>query len=362
MRVLVVTSWFPSAERPSVAPFNLAHAKAIARDHDVRVVHAQFGGTDDVRTEDFGGLTVTRVPVNRHSLAATRRGYRELRGQLADADVVHSMAFSSLGVLAPLAPRLRGRWVHSEHWSGIANPRSVSAMWRRLAAARHLLRLPKAVSVVSSVLADVVARYTRANAVEVIPCVVAESFRASPQPAWQPLHLVAVGGLVPGKRPHLAVETVAALVDAGEDVRLTWVGDGPLRSEVHAHAARLGLTDQVSLVGDVAPEKVSDHLRAANMFFLPTAYETFLTAGAEAIACGRPVVLPGTGGFVDYVTPDNGVLAAEPDPATLAAAIRAARDKFATTAPEALRATVIPRFSEAAVAARFTEFYRRLES
>lgn len=362
MRVLVVTTWFPHADRPSVAPFNLAHVRAIARDHDVRVVHARFGGTEDVRTEDFAGLTVTRVPVNHRKLGATLRGYRELRRQIKDADIVHSMAFSSLGVLAPLAPLLRKRWVHSEHWSGIANPASVSAMWRRLAGARHLLRLPRAVSVVSSVLADIVVRYTRKDSVEVIPCVVAESFRSSPQPPWRPLHLLAVGGLVPGKRPHLAVDTVAALVAAGEDVRLTWVGDGPLRTEVHEHAARLGLTDQVSLIGDVAPEKVAEHVRAANIFFLPTAHETFLTAGAEAIACGRPVVLPGTGGFVDYVTPANGVIAAESDPDTLATAIRDTRDTFACADPEALRATVIPRFSESAVAARFTEFYRRLES
>jgi glycosyltransferase involved in cell wall biosynthesis len=146
------------------------------------------------------------------------------------------------------------------------------------------------------------------------------------------------------------------------DARLTWVGDGPLRSAVHARASELGLADRVDLVGAVAPDKVADHVRAATVFFLPTAGETFLAAGAEAIACGRPVVLPRTGGFTDYVTSANGVLADSDDVAALAAAVREAAARFADADPEALRATVIPRFDASSIADDFDQFYRRLES
>ena len=361
MRVLVVTSWFPSADRPGVAPFNVAHAKAIARNHDVQVVHAQLGGTGPIREEHFAGLQVTRIPVNPRTPGMTLRGYRWLRRLARDVDVVHSMAFSSLGVLAPLAPVIGKRWVHSEHWSGVLNPASVSPVWRSVAMARHLLRMPRAVSAVSTELARVLTRFTRRDAVMIVPCVVAESFQAAPQPSWEPLKLVAVGGLVPGKRPLLAVDTLRALVSEGVPARLSWVGDGPLRDEVRKHAAEAGVMDRVDLLGDVSPDKVADHVRASNLFFLPTAYETFLTSGVEAIACGRPVVLPATGGFTDYVMPDNGVLADRDDPATLAQAIMRARDRFADVAPEALRATVIPRFTEAAVAEEFDQLYRRLE-
>ncbi|TDQ04373.1 glycosyltransferase family 4 protein [Labedaea rhizosphaerae] len=357
MRVLVVTSWFPSADWPGGAPFAVAHAKAIARHHDVRIAHLRLGGGGLPQEEHWAGLPVTRIPISPRRPGA----YRVLRRMTAEADVVHSMAFSTIGVLAPLAPVIRRRWVHSEHWSGVLDPVSVSPTWQRLAVARHLLRLPKAVSAVSTPFARVVRRFT-GHGVSVVPCVVDASFTASPQPATPPLRLVAVGGLVPGKRPVLAVETLASLVGDGVDARLTWVGDGPLRSAVHSRAAELGLADRVDLVGSVAPDKVADHVRAANVFFLPTAGETFLAAGAEAIACGRPVVLPRTGGFTDYVTPSNGVLADADDPASLAAAVRDAASRFAGADPEALRATVIPRFGASAVADDFDLFYRRLES
>lgn len=360
MRVLVVTSWFPSADWPGGAPFAVAHAKAVARHHDVQVAHLRLGGTGLALEDRWAGLPVTRVPINPRRPGA----YRVLHRMVREADVVHSVAFSTIGVLAPLAPVIRSRWVHSEHWSGVFDPASVSPTWQRLAKyspARHLLRLPKAVSAVSTPFAAVVSRFT-GREVSVVPCVVDSSFTAAPLPSSPPLRLVAVGGLVPGKRPLLAVDTLAALVGDGVDARLTWVGDGPLRSAVHSRVSELGLADRVDLVGSVAPDKVADHVRAANLFFLPTAGETFLAAGAEAIACGRPVVLPSTGGFTDYVSPANGVLAAEDSPSALAAAVREAADRFAGADPEALRATVIPRFDESSIADDFDQFYRRLES
>ncbi|MPZ81707.1 MAG: glycosyltransferase [Actinophytocola sp.] len=357
MRVLVVSTWFPTADRPGVAPFNVAHAGAIARTHDVEVVHLRLGGTGRIQEREVAGLPVTELPA---TPAAMLAGYRELRRLARGADVVHSMAFSTLGVLAPLFPVVGGRWVHTEHWSGVAFPDRVGGAWPHLAGARHLLRLPRRVGAVSSVLADTVAKFARRDAVEVIPCVVADRFQPAPQPSWTPLKLVAVGGLVAGKRPVLAVDTMRELVDTGTDATLTWVGDGVLRGEVERRIAELGLADRVHLAGAVRPDEVADHLRAANLFFLPTAFETFLAAGAEAIACGRPVVLPGTGGFTDYVTDANGVLTEQDDPTALAMGVRRARDRFADVSADTIRATVIPRFGAAAIADRFDEFYRHL--
>lgn len=361
MRILIVTTWFPTSDRPGTAPFNVAHAKAVERSHDVEVVHLRLGGRGRVQQRETAGLTVTEMPVAPGRPTATLAGYQELRRLARGTDVVHSMAFSTLGALAPLYPVIGDRWVHTEHWSGVAFPDRVGGAWRRLAAARHLLRLPRRIGVVSSFLADRIAKYARSGAVEVIPCVVDDSFQAAPQPSWVPLKLVAVGGLVAGKRPVLAVETVRELVDSGIDTTLTWVGDGVLRERVERRVAEVGLTDRFRLVGSVNPDRVADHVRAANLFFLPTAFETFLAAGAEAIACGRPVVLPMTGGFTDYVTDANGVLAEQDDPKAMTLAVQWARDRFVEVSADTIRATVIPRFSAAAIADRFDELYRHIE-
>ncbi len=359
MRVLIVSTWFPTDERPGVAPFNVAHAKAVADRHEVTIVHVRLGGTGQVGTREYAGLPVTDVPLNPKKPGTLLVANRELRRLARGADVVHTMAFSTLGAVAPLQRLIGDRWVHTEHWSGAAFPERVSDLWRRLAPARHLLRLPRRVGAVSSLLAGAIAPFARKDAVQVVPCVVAESFQAAPQPSWTPLKLVAVGGLVAGKRPLLAVDTLRELIDTGTDATLTWVGDGPMRAEVERQVAEAGLADRVHLVGAVRPDQVAGHVQAANVFFLPTAFETFLASGAEAIACGRPVVLPTTGGFTDYVTDANGVLVDQDDQKSLAEAVLTARDRFAGSSADDVRATVIPRFGVAAVADELEEFYRR---
>ncbi|WP_026455210.1 glycosyltransferase family 4 protein [Saccharomonospora iraqiensis] len=358
MRVVVVTTWFPSAEAPGVAPFNVGHAHAIAREHDVSVVHARLGARGRPSEEEFAGLPVTRLPLDPARPHEFLRNLNVVRRSVADAEIVHSMAFSTLGVLAPLTPLIRSRWVHTEHWSGAAYPDTVPGLWPRLAFARHLLRLPRKVSAVSSVLATALARFTSDGRAEVVPCVVPDSFTPAAQPPWDPLTLVAVGGLVPGKRPLLAVDTVARLVADGVDTTLTWVGDGPLRAQIRAHAEELGVSDRIDLVGAVQPEKVVDHLHAHNVFFLPTAFETFLAAGAEAVASGRPVVLPGSGGFVDYVSEANGVLVDSDEPEALARGLLRARERFAGASPDELSATVTALCGADGVARRFDDLYR----
>ena len=158
-----------------------------------------------------------------------------------------------------------------------------------------------------------------------VPCVVANERPVKPLPPGDRLRLVAVGGLVPGKRPLLAIRTIAALKEAGHDVHLNWVGDGPLRGEAEDLISELQLGENVTLVGTVPPAEVFAYFEQAHLFFLPTAHENFFTSAAEALSAGRPVVVPRVGGFTDYVTPANGVLVDDASPESLAAAIQAAR-------------------------------------
>ncbi|MFC7618185.1 glycosyltransferase [Actinokineospora soli] len=348
MRVLIVTTWFPSADKPGEAPFNLAHAKAVADRHDVHVVHARIWSGAPAEEAEVAGLPVTRLPFSPRSPLAAARSLAALRRLARGADVVHTMAFSSLGVVAPLYPAVRRKWVHTEHWGVLGT----GAHGKALAAAKALLRLPRRVSAVSGSLGAALRPSTRAD-VLVVPNVVSDFFDLVEQPAWSPVKLVAVGNLVAGKRPLLAVETLALLPEA----TLTWVGDGPLRQAVADRAAELGVADRLTLVGAVAPQEVPKHLAEANLFFLPTEAETFLVAAAEALACGRPVVLPTLPSVADYVDDTNGIMVGTPEPEAFAAAVRTAAERFAGHPAEAIRKTVVPRFAASGIADRFDELY-----
>jgi glycosyltransferase involved in cell wall biosynthesis len=359
LRVLIATTWWPTDDKPNVAPFNVAHANAIARHHDVRVVRVQrvVGPRTDA-TDPRSGLPLTTVSVNPRDPIATARSLNELRKMAKDADVIHTMAYDVVTVLGPLSPLINKRWVHTEHWSMFVKDGAAGVPMR----VKKSMRLPRRITAVTQDLAGAIEPYARPGALSVVPCILSDSFDAAPQPSWEPLKLVAVSALIPRKRPLLAVDTVRELIDGGMDVHLTWVGDGPLREDVLHRAKELGVEANVELTGFVHPDKVAEHVRNANMFFLPTELENFLTSGAESIACGRPVVVPNTGGFTEYITDANGVIAADETAQGFAKAVREAVARLKDRSPESIRATVMPKFSFDTVGDQFDAIYRGLQT
>ncbi|NUU31080.1 glycosyltransferase family 4 protein [Arthrobacter sp. C9C5] len=360
MKILVVTTWFPSPGSPAQAPFNLEHAKAIQILHDVRVVHVRLGSSLPTAMESYDGLPVQRISLDPRRPWTALSMLRLLLKESSTADVLHTMAFSSALVAVLPALLRRVPWVHSEHWSGVTNPRNVAGLWPRFAWLRWVLRLPHAVTGVTAELVEKLQTFARPEAAVLVPCVVANERPLMPPPADERLRLVAVGGLVPGKRPLLAIRTIAALKESGQDVHLSWVGDGPLRREAEELIAELKLGGNVTLVGTVPPTEVFAFFEEAHLFFLPTAHENFFTSAAEALSAGRAVVVPRVGGFTDYVTAANGVLVDDDSPESLAAAIVAARRTFAGADPAAIAAPIRDRFSRNTVGRLFEDVYGRV--
>lgn len=358
MRVLVVTTWFPDSEHPSRTPFVLEHVRAVrAAGHDVRVVHVRLGASTPAADGDADGLPVRRTSFDPRHPASVLATWRVLLRELSRCELLHTMAFSSvLVVCAPWMARRR-TWVHTEHWNGVTVPSSVGGHWARLAWLRHVLRLPHRVTGVTTQLVQQMRPFLRPGAGVVVPCVVHPVARVAPFPDRPPLRMVAVGLLNSRKDPLLALDTLAWLRGRGDDVRLTWVGSGPLEATAREHAAALGLGAAVDFVGAVPPEQVVDHLAAAHLFFLPSHQENFFTAVAEAISAGRPAVVPLSGGFDEYCTPANSVLVDDWQIETLGAAVSQAAHDFAAVSPSDVASTLGTRFSAETVGQLFSAVY-----
>ncbi|WP_432522538.1 glycosyltransferase family 4 protein [Kineococcus sp. SYSU DK006] len=346
MRIAVVTTWFPSAEDGVEGVFVQRHVQALRRDHDVRVLHlAPRPGTPlEPGTR--------RLHVDRRDPRSPARALRAVRAAAAGADLLHTHVFSTLVLLAPLLGPLRPGvpWVHSEHWSGVSDPVSGGPLWERLAGARRLLGRPDAVTAVSDYLARAVREARRDRRCAVVPNVVPAPAQPPAAPAEDGLRLLAVGNLRPVKDPLLAVEALAELRRRGHAATLRWVGDGPLRAAVAAHARRLGVDGHLTLLGRRAPHEFADEWARCHVFLLPSRYETFCVAGAEALVHGRPAVLGDRGGMRDFTGP--GVhLVGDRRPGAWADAVERAR--AGAPSPAEIAAPVRRRFSADAVADRF---------
>ena len=113
-----------------------------------------------------------------------------------------------------------------------------------------------------------------------------------------PLSMVVCTRLHPEKRPERAIAILQELFTKGVDVRLTYVGEGPLRMSLQRRARGL----PVSFEGFVhSRERVAELLASADVVVAPGPIETFGLAALEALACGTPVVASGEGALAEVI-------------------------------------------------------------
>jgi len=155
-----------------------------------------------------------------------------------------------------------------------------------------------------------------------------------------------------------AWKTVARSIPSAH---LLLLGDGPLFPEMNAKAKALGIGGSVLMRGRV--ENVAEHLRASDVFVLPSLQEGMPNALLEAMACGLPPVATRIGGVVDIITDGkNGLLVAPGDAQGLAEGIVLLL-KDTVLAQDIARAagrTITTSYSLDRIAERYVKLYREL--
>lgn len=127
----------------------------------------------------------------------------------------------------------------------------------------------------------------------------AEIPSAAPERDWSgTIELLTVGRIEREKNPLLLVEALARLERSSPGrYHLTWVGRGPLESDVRALAQRLGIADRISFRGYVPfGEELFDLYRRAHLFVHVSLTEGVPGVIIEAMSLGTPVVATDVGG------------------------------------------------------------------
>lgn len=100
--------------------------------------------------------------------------------------------------------------------------------------------------------------------------------------------LLGMGRLTPQKGFDLLLPAFERIAGDFPDWRLVVLGQGPERERLEAQTQALGLNGRVHFPGRTAAPATA--LRQASLFVLPSRYEGFPNALAEALACAVPAV------------------------------------------------------------------------
>ena len=138
------------------------------------------------------------------------------------------------------------------------------------------------------------------------------------------VHLLAVGSIVPRKGYDVLVAALAGLKDL--PWRLSIVGD-PTRDEECSRALdrdidRYGLHSRVERVGAVSHEALAKIYDRTDLFVLPSRFEGYGMAFADAIAFGIPVIAARSGAIPETVPAQASILVPPDDVPALASVLR----------------------------------------
>ncbi|MEK7680407.1 MAG: glycosyltransferase family 4 protein, partial [Deltaproteobacteria bacterium] len=132
--------------------------------------------------------------------------------------------------------------------------------------------------------------------------------------------VVSAGRLSPEKGHKDLVEAISMLNGSAGRAVFVFCGDGALRKELEAHAARLSVDKQCRFVG--FRKDINDIFKAMDLLVLPSLTEGLPNVVLEAFSNAKPVVATSVGGVPELVEDGvSGILVPKERPDLLAGAI-----------------------------------------
>lgn len=284
MRVLMLSRDSAGLDRDS-APAR-RWMKLAAEGIDLEVIIASRGSgeweSEGIRVVGTGGGFFSRF----------LRAFRIARDRAGVADLVTAQDPFELGLVAWRAARKNKRPFEIQDHAGLYGEEiHDEPLWfLRKYIARFLAARADLVRTVNPKSFEMLDRKRRGRSY-LLPIAVDDRFFAAAHRP-EPGQVVTVSRLIGVKRVDLLLRAFAAALKNNEQLRLSIVGDGPLKSRLISLTRELGIDDVVRFVGHADP---LPYLERATLFVLLSRHEGWGVAPAEAAAVGVPVLMTDTG-------------------------------------------------------------------
>ncbi len=374
LRILILPAWYPSEKDPVEGVFVRVHAKAVYLYNDVIILYSEGAGKDvkglykTVSDKIEDAIRTIRIKYKKSPIIPKASyfiylwsifaAFRKLLKEGWRPDILHAHVFT-----AGMPAVLIGKWYHipviiTEHWSRF--PRYQLGPFARFMARFVFTQADRVCPVSEKLKQCIIEAYSIRARFRVVPNPVDTAlFYYAPEPKRDgKKHILFVGSLIPIKGLPYLLKALSPIKSRRNDFVLDIVGDGANRAEYEMLAEQLGLYGLVRFHGAKGSKEVAEFMRQADLFVLPSLFETFSVVAAEALTTGTPVLATYCGGPEEFVTNEVGFLVASKDAEALRKGLDYMLEHLEIYLPDKISHYAMERFSPERVGIQFYTIYK----
>lgn len=370
LKVLFLSSWFPSRVSPRLGNFVFAHAEAVARYHDVTVAYLVSDPTAnriEIEEEHLDEIRIVRAyyPKGKRFIGrykAFKLILRHLKMERGRFDIAQLNMVWNEGWQAVWLKKKYGLpFVISDNWTGYHPDQRGPLPW-------HIRRYMRWVGNHAALLVPVTQHLLQAMRrlgfrpdAEIVPNAVAVDTFEVFEKESTPVHFLHVSHL---DQNHKNIEGILQVwkrfCAQGKDVFLSIGGDGDWTAW-RRRAEELEIpAEGITFFGPLTREEVAEKMRHAHCMLLFSNYENLPLVMIEGMACGLSIIATDVGGISEHIAghPEHCLISARDEEALLKVLERTAEnaDRIDRLA---IRKYAVDRFSFNAVGMAFTKAYLR---
>ncbi len=110
------------------------------------------------------------------------------------------------------------------------------------------------------------------------------------------------------KNPFLILSVFKYFLKKNPGIKLRIGGFGPQEKQIINYIEQKDLGKSVEYIGALKPKEIAEEMNKAMAFLHCSKYETFSVVCAEALSCGTPVIASAVGGVTEIVEESSGIL------------------------------------------------------
>ncbi len=369
MKVLFLTSWYPSDENPTLGNFVARHADAVKSiGHEVIVVHFRVSKSaflpgihrfqiDGVDTFQFTMPWVSdRFGFGHRSLLDRFAGFESIAE--FKPDIIHGNVIYPSGKLAKkLKEKYKIPLVFTEHWNVYNKAREKYYTTEVARSIRIAVKHTEIIMPVSEELGAAMRKKGYQGDYQIVNNTVdTRLFKLEDKTDNSVFQFLHISTFDKGaKNTHGIIRSFNALKD--QKARLVIAGDGDIEG-IKDFAVKAAIDcSRIAFLGTQEYSEVAELMKQSHCHVLFSNYENLPCVIAESHCCGLPNIATSVGGIPEMIDSTNGILVAPQNESQLVDAFETVIARYEKYDRDAISQIARARYSYRTIGDRFTKIY-----